>query len=270
MTDVVEGEVVEEEDVKGAEVVRYAPQLPAEARELSVDELMAQVEKVREIQRRVMRPGVHYGNVPGVDKPGLSKAGAETLNLTFKMAPRYRVTKTYDGGHLTVDVICELYHRLAGNFIGEGVGMCSTREEKYAYRMAARTCPVCKKEAIIKGREEYGGGWVCFKKKDGCGAKFADDSPDGLALAKATVGKVDNDRLPDAWNTVEKMAKKRALVDAVLTATAAGDGVDAVSDLHGSAEYKKEMVKVFVRRAFRAARAKFEATPGRGRKGARR
>jgi carbon-monoxide dehydrogenase medium subunit len=56
----------------------------------------------------------------------------------------------------------------------------------------------------------------------------------------------------------------RALEEA---STVAGDRIDAVSDLHGSAEYKKEMVKVFVRRAVRAARAKFDATP---RKGARR
>jgi carbon-monoxide dehydrogenase medium subunit len=40
-------------------------------------------------------------------------------------------------------------------------------------------------------------------------------------------------------------------------AAAAARSVDAVSDLHGSAEYKTEMVKVFVRRAFRAARARF-------------
>jgi carbon-monoxide dehydrogenase medium subunit len=49
-------------------------------------------------------------------------------------------------------------------------------------------------------------------------------------------------------------------------ASVAGDGIDAVSDLHGSAEYKKEMVKVFVRRAFHAARAKFDAEPDRGAK----
>lgn len=35
-------------------------------------------------------------------------------------------------------------------------------------------CPVCGVAAIIKGREEYGGGWLCFKKKGGCGAKWPD------------------------------------------------------------------------------------------------
>jgi hypothetical protein len=34
-------------------------------------------------------------------------------------------------------------------------------------------CPVCGKDAIIQGKPEYGGGWLCYKQKGGCGAKFA-------------------------------------------------------------------------------------------------
>jgi hypothetical protein len=34
-------------------------------------------------------------------------------------------------------------------------------------------CPACGAfDAVIKGKEEYGGGWVCYKKKDGCGNKW--------------------------------------------------------------------------------------------------
>src|ERR1035437_8882720 len=36
-------------------------------------------------------------------------------------------------------------------------------------------CPNCGKDTIIKGREEYGGGWLCYKKNGGCGAKFSVD-----------------------------------------------------------------------------------------------
>lgn len=37
-------------------------------------------------------------------------------------------------------------------------------------------CPVCGVVgAIIKGKPEYGGGWLCFQKKGGCGAKFQND-----------------------------------------------------------------------------------------------
>jgi hypothetical protein len=43
----------------------------------------------------------------------------------------------------------------------------------------APVCPKCGAAAIIKGKAEYGGGWVCFKKKGGCGAKFAYDPAEG-------------------------------------------------------------------------------------------
>lgn len=37
-----------------------------------------------------------------------------------------------------------------------------------------KLCPKCQKPAIIQGKAEYGGGWLCFKKKGGCGTKFTD------------------------------------------------------------------------------------------------
>lgn len=33
-------------------------------------------------------------------------------------------------------------------------------------------CPICGVSAIIQGKAEYGGGWLCFKKRGGCGAKW--------------------------------------------------------------------------------------------------
>ncbi len=53
-----------------------------------------------------------------------------------------------------------------------------------------RKCPQCGKEAIIKGKEEYGGGWLCFKKKGGCGAKFDDAD---TKITSQSVGRVAND-----------------------------------------------------------------------------
>ena len=43
-----------------------------------------------------------------------------------------------------------------------------------ASRADVKTCPACGKAAIIKGKAEFGGGWVCFKKKGGCGWKGLD------------------------------------------------------------------------------------------------
>jgi hypothetical protein len=101
--------------------------------------------------------------------------------------------------------------------VGEGIGSASSWESKYRYRQGQRECPECGKAgSIIKGKDEYGGGWLCFKKKDGCGAKFADGDP---AIESQQVEKVANPDVADIFNVVQKMAQKRAYVAATLTAT---------------------------------------------------
>lgn len=41
------------------------------------------------------------------------------------------------------------------------------------------TCPDCGASAIIKGKAEFGGGYLCWKKEGGCGAKFQTDPAAG-------------------------------------------------------------------------------------------
>ena len=54
-------------------------------------------------------------------------------------------------------------------------------------RTEQKVCPKCQKPAIIKGKTEYGGGMLCFKKKGGCGAKFTDAEWEaGQIAARAT------------------------------------------------------------------------------------
>ncbi len=42
-------------------------------------------------------------------------------------------------------------------------------------RAKFQTCPECGEAAVIRGKEEYGGGFVCWKKQGGCGRKFQDE-----------------------------------------------------------------------------------------------
>jgi hypothetical protein len=99
-----------------------------------------------------------------------------------------------------------------------GVRVRSSRERNRAYRKQERTCLDCEQPAVIKGKAEYGAGWLCWRKKGGCGAKF----PDGDQRIEAQqVGEIENPDLPDTWNAVDKMAKKRGYVDAVLSVTGA-------------------------------------------------
>lgn len=189
--------------------------------ELSIEDVLARVAKVKAVMTKVMREGDHYGVIPGTPKPTLFKPGAEILLLTFRLDPQYASVEEHDGSHLTVKSVCTLWHIPTGNRLGSGEGSCSTKESKYAYRRGSRTCPRCSKiETIIKGKAEYGGGWVCFGKKGGCGAKFKDGD---AAIEGQNVDRVPNLDLADQYNTVLKMANKRSLVAAVLNVTAASE-----------------------------------------------
>jgi hypothetical protein len=191
-----------------------------EVEAISIDNLVGQVQTIQKAMQAVMKVDEHYGVIPGTDKPTLYKPGAEKLCLLFRLGPGYDVKETFDHDHYSVSVTCTLNHIPTGNKVAEGMGYCTTMESKYRYRNAQRVCPVCGEAQIIKGKAEYGGGWLCWKKKGGCGATFL-DGDDKIESQEA--GKVENPDLADSYNTVLKMGCKRALVAAVLNGTAASD-----------------------------------------------
>jgi hypothetical protein len=200
--------------------------------EMTIEDLVAQVRKIQGAIQAVMIENEHYGAIPGTSprkgpdgkplppKMVLLKPGAEKLCLLFRLAPDYVIqNRVDDPGFIYREVKCILTHIPTGNIMGAGIGSCSSREEKYGFRRAQRSCPKCGKEAILKSRNE-GEGYFYWKKKDGCGATF----PLGDAsIEKQEVGKVANENIWDSENTISKMAQKRALVAAVLNATAASD-----------------------------------------------
>jgi hypothetical protein len=188
--------------------------------ELTVDQVLAQVEKIQTLMTKAMKVNEHFGVIPGTNKPTLLKPGAEKLCFMFRLSPDYTVQESWQGPHVSIISTCTLTHISSGAHMGSGMGSCSTRESKYAYRKAARACPKCGKESIIKSAADYGGGWACWKKKDGCGAKFADNAPE---IVSQPEGRTDNPDLADQYNTVLKMSNKRALIAAVLNVTAASD-----------------------------------------------
>lgn len=190
--------------------------LDAVGRKAAIDDLLNKVALVQEVMQKVMHENEHYGVIPGCGtKPALLKAGAEKLGMTFRLKANFDVTERDLGNaHREYSVRCLLSD---GNM---GVGSCSTMESKYRYRQGERRCPECGKATIIVGKKEYGGGFLCFAKKGGCGAKF--DEKDER-ITNQQVGKVEGDNPADFYNTALKMAKKRAHVDAIITATACSD-----------------------------------------------
>lgn len=188
---------------------------------LTTGAVLAQVRLIHSIMTEVMMKDTHYGVIPGTGtKPTLLKAGAEKLLLTFRLDPQYESQEHFLGEHLFVRSKCTLYHQTSGRRMGSGEGSCSTKESKYAWRQGKRICPTCGKDAIIKGKEQYGGGWLCWKKKEGCGAQWPDGAQE---IESQSIERVANEDVADQYNTVLKMAAKRSLIAAVLNVTAASD-----------------------------------------------
>lgn len=220
MTTALQAELVEEHE-QPSNAIALRPSMSVE-QAMSVQDIVAQVKLVQEVMRSVMKEGEHFGVIPGCGtKKNLLLPGAQKLTMTFRLAPKYDIQETnLERGHKEYRVTCTLKNMLSGSFVGQGVGCCSSMESKYRWRGGSRKCPECGKEAIIKGKAEYGGGWLCFAKKGGCGAKW----PDGDMLIEGQpIERVENPDPADTFNTVLKMAKKRAFVDATITATAASD-----------------------------------------------
>ena len=192
-------------------VTAYAPDT------LRPADIIRQVALIQEVMAAVMKDGEHYGKIPGCgDKPTLLKPGAEILNLTFRMAPRFKVDeRELAGGHREFYIECGLYSINSGAFLGMGVGFATTMESKYRYRniadyeLTGEDIPKDSKER----KKDY--------RKQGFGMKKVEGVWEWVKYTDAE--KVENPDPADTYNTVLKMGKKRAMVDAVLTVTAASD-----------------------------------------------
>jgi len=171
----------------------------AEVHRYSAAEIRERVNLVQEVMRAVMKEGVHYGKIPGTPKPTLYKAGAEVLCVAFRIAPSYRVEDLGEQGIARCRVACVGTHQTTGIVLGEGVGECSSAEEKYKWRKA-----------------------ICAEEFD-----LAPETMRRLKFAKGDRGvyKVIQIRTEaaDHANTVLKMASKRAHVAMTLTVTGASD-----------------------------------------------
>jgi hypothetical protein len=194
-------------------------------REMTATEVLNQNKRIRDIVKMVMKPKVHYGSVPGIPKPFLQKPGAEVLAMTFRLIPRYTTKeRVIEGGHVIYTVKCVLYH-ISGTRVGEGVGAGSTQEKKYRYRTEFISTGVDvppawwdkkKMENLPKIVNNQGGKLLSPEavKKDKLTLSYGKDN------GKWKIGyikKIENPDIADQINTVLKVAKKRALVDAVIT-----------------------------------------------------
>jgi hypothetical protein len=209
----------------------------------AVDEAIERKAEKRRFFEKVMVEGQHYGKIPGTGKdakPTLLKPGAEMLCANMGLNPsgsdaeppvRDLLGKDHGGEpYILYRRVCKIYRQIGPHendrmIVGQAEGLCSSWETKYRYRNGQRLCPKCGKAAIVSGKEEYvkpngDGAFLCFKKKDGCGATF---NRADRAITDQVVGKVPNPDVAELENTLLKMADKRAFVAATLVATGCSD-----------------------------------------------
>lgn len=185
-------------------------------------ELLKHISIVQHVYKKVMQKDVHFMVIPGTKKPTLLKDGAEKLALVFNLSGTYEIERLdLPGGHREYEVVCTLTHTKDGHLWGQGLATCTTMESRYRWRKGELTCPQCGKQgAMRRGKRDQGGGWYCWDKLGGCRLSFKDDDE---RMTSQSVERTENPDLADQYNTVKKMARKRAYVDAVLTCTAASD-----------------------------------------------
>jgi hypothetical protein len=169
-------------------------------RSLTAADIQSQVNLIQDVMRSVMFEGTHYGKIPGTNSVSLYKPGAEKLMATFRLACDPEVEDLCRDGEIHYRVKVKVYSS-GGTLLGAGIGECSSQEEKYAWR-----APVCDEEFELtpENRRRFK-----FKKA------YGGNKPEKQKQVRTNPA--------DVGNTVLKMAKKRGLVDAILTVTAASD-----------------------------------------------
>ena len=160
---------------------------------MAVADIISHVATVQEVMRAVMKPDVHYGKIPGTDKPTLYKAGAEVLCMVFRIAASYQVEDLSTPDTVRYRVTCTGTHQITGTVLGTGMGEASSGEEKYKWRKA--------------WDDEF------------------DATPENLRRIKMGKYKTKQVRTDpaDLANTILKMANKRAKIAMTINVTACGD-----------------------------------------------
>lgn len=234
---------------------------------VSQSDLTEGLQALQALMKTVMVEGEHYGKVPGCgDKPALFKPGAELLCEFYQLIPEIeflvttedwdRVPELFD---YTIKVT--LKRKSDNSIVAVGVGSCNSYEAKYKYRPGAvkggRECPECKKTGTVKrsgfpnkdGAFKDQKGWYCHAAVGGCGEQWGNPKEPSIVNQEIETGPVERSLNPDVpaqKNTVLKMAKKRALVDAALMGTRSSNlftqDIEDFSDSWNVLEPKVEIV----------------------------
>jgi hypothetical protein len=162
---------------------------------VDVQSISTTLQKINTMQAMIqvsLKKDHDFGVIQGTNKPTLYKPGAEKILMMFGLTSEYEFLdkiEDFDKGFFSYSIKCILTKN--GQKITEGVGHCNTYEGKYRWRWVKEyEIPSnISKDDLISKNDKYG----------------------------RTIFKIENDDPFTLANTVLKMAKKRAQIDATLT-----------------------------------------------------
>lgn len=173
--------------------------LPVQARSLTPEAVRERVNLIQKVMKSVMIKDTHYGVIPGCEKPSLFKPGSEVLLTTFRIAVSVRVEELSTEDYFRFRVYVTGTEQVSGIVVGEGVGECSTNEEKYKWKR-------------------------CYDKRE---FEATPETRRRMKYITAKGKEYENMQVrtepADLANTALKMAKKRGQIDFTLTALGASD-----------------------------------------------
>jgi hypothetical protein len=170
--------------------------------EISPADARRQLQAIREFQAVVkseMVEGQDYGVIPGTEKPTLYKPGAEKLAKLMRCSDLYEILdqkEDWESGFFYYMVKCKLVLNPGGVTISEGIASANSKENQWRWRWAwPNEVPAGvdkSKLQVRKGTSKKGKPYTMYR--------------------------VENDDPYSLVNTIQKMASKRALVAAALSA----------------------------------------------------
>ena len=164
----------------------------------AVMDTLNRISQFQAVVQKALKPGQDHDTIPGTNKPTLLKPGAEKITMMFGVNPEYEFierTADYKAEFFSYDVRCTLFKN--GAPVAQGVGSCNSKEKKYRYiNVEEGDIPAhLDKNTVPFFTDKWG------KKKY----------------------KIENPNICDLVNTILKMAKKRAFVDATLQLASLSD-----------------------------------------------
>jgi hypothetical protein len=210
--------ILDRREKMAAPILRSRPHIPTnliEELDLSlVQKTMQKIATFQNIIGKTLKKEHDYGVIPGTAKPTLLKPGGEKICMMLGVNPEYVLidsTQDYEKGFFAYSMKCTL--KKSSRSVAQGVGSCNSFEKRYRWVNSDVPPQGVEEEKITSFTDKYGR------------VRYKVPHPNPCDLA----------------NTILKIAKKRAFIDAVLQVASLSEiFTQDLEDMEGFVQEEKQ------------------------------